>query len=149
MHQVQRRAGARGQVDGVAGAVGPSVRVDVGGCSRVSGDGERGDELLVAGGRRVGEAEPDRGRPLFQTFAEERHDLRDLLRRGWIVLGDAGGQELARVAQHPHAHRDVADAGAVVHRLPAPALGVEGRDVSGLPTSSSSPVVTPSWAMKR
>ena len=128
---MERRSGLLSQVDGVVGAVGPSVGVHVRGRPHLARDGHRGEEFVVGGGRRVGEAESHRGRALVQTLADAARDLLDLLGRGEIVLAGVRGQEVAGVAHDAHAHRDVADARAVVHGLAALAFGVERGDVPG------------------
>ena len=129
MHDMERRSGVRRQVDDVLGAVGPPVGVHVRGRPHLARDGHRGEEFLVGGGRRVREAESHRGRPLVQALADASRDLVDLLGRGKVVLAGVRGQEVARVTHHTHAHRDMADARAVVHGLAALAFGVEGGDV--------------------
>src|SRR5690606_14650436 len=107
-----------------------AARVDVRGHAVPRGDAQDLEDLVTRGGGRVRGAEPDSDGPLAQAAVGAAHALGLLLRRGRLLGARAAGQELARIAEHRHAHGDVADGGAVVDELPGLALAVPRADVA-------------------
>ena len=117
--------------DGLVHASHASSRVDVHRHLTLTGQGEQREQLLAARGRSVGEPGPDGDGATIEPERDPLHDVLDFRGGCRLVRAGSGRQERTRVAQHGHAHLNVAHADAVVDELSAVTLAIPGVDVAG------------------
>ena len=131
MHDVKRRLRLRGETDGFfdAGQAAPGMRVNR--RAPPAGDAEHGEQLVTTRRRRVDEPCANADRAAIESLLDAPHNLGDLARGRGLMRARTGRQKRARVAEHRHAYRNVANADAVVDDLTALPLARPPVDVSG------------------
>ena len=112
-----------------AGGARSTAHVDVARSTIFGGYAEHLDDFPVGGGVGVGDAESDGGGTEAQAIFELALDGFDLIRGCFLTGGWTGGEEVAVVAHHSHAHGGMADRSPVVDEGPAGAGAIPFGDV--------------------